>query len=211
MKMKSGGSGRPPVPSPTPLLWEGGGSSCARAAPSLQPFRPPQTFCGAPSPGCLSLHPGQGEEGVGPWFGGSQARGPEEGKEAAGQRQAEVGTGAGGRGALPALQTLVAQVAFAAQGGLLALADLALLAVRGRAPLGAVLFHQVPRQRLHWGWVGEVRPGGTPVPQGLPSPSFHRHQDQAVTEIPSTSLPRDDPQALGCPTGPPSFPQITHP
>lgn len=82
----------------------------------------------------MSLHPGQGEEGVGPWFWGSQARGPEEGEEAAGQRQAEVGTGAGGRGALPALQSLIAQVAIAAQGGLLALADLALLVVHGRAP-----------------------------------------------------------------------------
>lgn len=134
----------------------------------------PQTFYGAPSPGCLSLHPGQGEEGVGPWFWGSQARGPEEGKEATDQRQAEGGAGAGGRGVLPALQILVAQVTLAAQGGLLALADLALLAVCGRAPHGAVLLHQVPRQRLHWEWVGEVRPGGTTVPQGLPSPSFHR-------------------------------------
>lgn len=74
----------------------------------------PRTFYGAPSPECLSRHPGQGEEGVGPWFWGSQARGPEEDEEATDQRQAEGGADAGGSVALRALQTLVAQVALAA-------------------------------------------------------------------------------------------------
>ena len=147
----------------------------------------------------MSLHPGQGEEGVGPWFWGSQARGPEEGEEAAGQRQAEVGTGAGGRGALPALQSLIAQVAIAAQGGLLALADLALLVVRGRAPHRAVLLHQVPRQRLHWGWVGEVRPGGTPSPRASQVPASIATR----TRLSLRSLPPASPGMILKPQGAP--------
>lgn len=138
---------------------------------------------------------------------GSQAGGQDEGEEPQGQRQAQGGAGERGVGG-GAARLRVAQVAGAAGGGRRAAADLAELALGGRAPVHAVLLHQVPRQRLLWGRRTWLRRAATserhtrPVcSHSTPSPSsgLYRHHDPTVTGILPPSIPRDGPPTLGAP------------